>query len=247
MTAPTEADRAVIDQIIALDEVGRGETARAQMRHTLLSSGDMAGVMIVMAEERDLPYSPDQIVALKGQVSETSRSLYPIPEWTPRDGFNIDKALIFALVRQESCFNAMAKSRVGARGLMQLMPQTAALMARSLNLRAKRSELHEPDLNLTLGQKYVDRLMGLPQVGDNLIMLLIAYNAGPGNLIKWTRNGVPDDDPLFFIDTLPARETRDFVKKVLVNLWVYRSLLGQDNPSLDDLAAGRWTKYKSAD
>jgi soluble lytic murein transglycosylase-like protein len=141
----------------------------------------------------------------------------------------------------------MAKSKVGARGLMQLMPQTAALVARSMNMRSDRKRLHTPEWNLTLGQNYIRRLMNTPQVGDNLIWLLVSYNAGPGNLNKWTRQGIKEQDPLFFIEALPSRETRDFVKKVLVNFWIYRSLLGQDNPSLDELVAGLWPQYRKAD
>ena len=70
-----------------------------------------------------------------------------------------------------------------------------------------------------------------------------AWNGGPGNLNKWRKATEYMDDPLFFIESIPARETRNFIEHVLSNLWIYRDQLGQKSPSLDTAAAGLWPLY----
>ena len=72
---------------------------------------------------------------------------------------------------------------------------------------------------------------------------MAAWNAGPGNLNKWRRQVNYLGDPLFFIESLPSRETRNFIEHVFANLWIYRHRLGQAQPSLNDIAAGQWPVY----
>ena len=173
---------------------------------------------------------------------------YPMPEWLLQDEREIDKALIFAFVRQESRFNSHARSPAGAIGLMQLMPRTASFVARDKSLRRnKKYKLYEPKLNLELGQKYLKILMKDENVGRNLFFLTAAYNAGPSKLGKWLKNINYNNDPLLFIESIPAKETRIFVERVLTNLWIYRNKLGQENPSLNDAAEGKWPSYFSMD
>ena len=171
---------------------------------------------------------------------------YPVPSWTPTGGFSVDRALVYALIRQESRFNPRAKSWAGASGLMQLMPATASFVAQDRSLhRQGRSRLFDPDLNLQLGQKYIDMLLAESHIQGDLLLLAAAWNGGPGNLNKWRKRTEYTDDPLYFIETIPARETRQFVERVLANLWIYRDRLGQEKPSLDALAAGEWPVYKA--
>ncbi len=180
-----------------------------------------------------------------GEMLEAA--LFPIPPWQPKSGFKVDRALIYALMRQESAFNPRAKSRDGARGLMQLMPATASFMARKRYRGSKRNQLFEPSLNLELGQRYVSYLLGKEIVDANLFRLTTAYNAGPGNLARWQRRMKYEDDPLMFIESLPARETRLFIERVLTNFWIYRARLGQPAPSLDAVASGDWPGYAALD
>lgn len=176
-------------------------------------------------------------------------ALYPLPQWSPEGGFSIDRALVFALARQESEFNARARSRSGARGLLQLMPSTARYMSGSRrHFRGRhRARLYDPGINLALGQRYVDYLLTGEVASGNMILTIAAYNGGPGNMEKWHRKGVHGDDPLVFIEAIPLRETRLFVQRVLENLWVYRMRLGQETPSLTALAEGRWPLYVGLD
>ena len=75
----------------------------------------------------------------------------------------------------------------------------------------------------------------------------MAYNAGPGNLAKWKKRMNYQNDPLLFIESIPSKETRSFVERILVNYWVYRSLMGQSMQSLDDVAGGLWPIYRARD
>tara|TARA_A100001011_G_C14128927_1_gene764583 strand:- start:150 stop:881 length:732 start_codon:yes stop_codon:yes gene_type:complete len=169
---------------------------------------------------------------------------YPIPSWVPTGGFKIDRALIYALIRQESRFNPKAKSWAGARGLMQLMPRTARFLARSKGIRyPSRDKLYQPEINLTLGQKYIEVLLKDRKIQGDLFLMTAAWNGGPGNLNKWRKQNNDLGDPLFLIESLPSRETRQFIEKVLANLWIYRNRLGQDTPSLNAIAAGHNPVY----
>jgi len=113
--------------------------------------------------------------------------------------------------------------------------------------RGKKRELFDPETNLELGQRYIAYLLKHRTVHGDLFRLTAAYNGGPGNLNKWQRKMDYGDDPLLFIESLPSKETRLFIERVLTNLWIYRMRLGQDAPSLDGIAAGRWPVYVPLD
>ena len=82
---------------------------------------------------------------------------------------------------------------------------------------------------------------------DNLIMVIAAYNGGPGNLRKWQRRIKETHDPLMFIERLPSRENREFVRRVFTNIWIYRARLDQPAPTLDAMARGHWPIYQPLD
>lgn len=173
-------------------------------------------------------------------------SSYPVPDL---GDMSLDRALLLGLIRQESRFKAHAKSHAGARGLMQIMPGTAAFVTgdRSLYRRAGRDNLLDMDLNLSIGQKYLTMLMGDDQFERNLVYTLAAYNGGPGNVRRWKRELKGVLDPLLFIESLPAPETRDYIHKVLTNLWIYRDRLQQEPISQRILAAESWPLYHAQD
>jgi len=158
-------------------------------------------------------------------------ALYPESPWQPKLGYEVDKALIHALIRQESRFNPSAVSSTGARGLMQIMPATAEYMNDG-----DASLLSHPETNITVGQKYVKYLLKDKSVNNDLFKMAIAYNAGPGNLSRWKQELKDIDDPMLFIESIPSGETRAFVERVMVNYWIYRMRMGQDIPSLDAVA-----------
>jgi len=174
--------------------------------------------------------------------------LYPLPEWAPSDGYKLDRAFLFAVMRQESAFNPTARSYAGASGLMQLMPATAAYIQRDNSLRRKnKKKLHDPAFNMMLGQKYLQYLLEKPVTSGNIMLVIAGYNAGPGNIAKWKQRTKHGDDWLLFMESIPNRQNRNYVERVMANLWVYRQRLGQATPSLDQIASGHWPRYASLD
>lgn len=234
---------------VALVEVGRMDLAEEEMRLSWIRYGGAGRRDAYLAFAARLGLPAMQLRLARGAGGAVPRSvLYPLPEWRPADGFAVDRALLFALIRQESEFRTRALSRAGARGLMQLMPATASYIARDRSLRwSNKRRLYEPELNLKLGQSYIEYLMDYDFTDGSLIKLLAAYNGGPGNLRRWQKAMNNEPDPLLFIERLPVRETRDYVKRVMTNLWVYRARLGQPALSLEALASGAWPTYERID
>lgn len=230
-----------LNRFYALKQIGKKEWASKELAKLYLeaSKEDRALLMSVSARhgfQKDL-------IRLAGTF-EGADERFPAPNWHPQDGWKVDKALVFSFVRQESCFNKRAKSSVGARGLMQIMPQTGRSIARLAGLQWSANKMDNEAYNLTLGQNYLLHLMKLPAVNYNLLFTAVAYNAGPGNLIKWKKQMHYQDDPLLFIESIPSRETRSFVERIMVNYWVYRSLMGDSLNSLDHIISGKWPVYR---
>lgn len=181
---------------------------------------------------------------LRIAATKATPALFPVPRWEPISGFTVDRALIFALMRRESGFETTAKSQASARGLMQLMPNTAAFVARDPTFGPPiKAKLDDPHVNIELGQRYIVHLVGTENVRGSLIHLLAAYNAGPGTLKIWREQLKIEDDPLLFIASIPFQETRGFVEHVLANYWIYANRMGRDTRSLDELAGGKWPLY----
>ncbi|MEC8744625.1 MAG: lytic transglycosylase domain-containing protein, partial [Pseudomonadota bacterium] len=141
-------------------------------------------------------------------------ALYPL--LSEKTDFVVDEALVLAIIRKESGFYPLARSRARAAGLMQLMPATAAFIAQDRRYRrTHKHKLHDPALNLHLGQKYIGHLLAEPHINGDLVRMLAAYNGGPGNLNNWLRNLDLKDDSFLLIESIPARETRNYIKGVL--------------------------------
>lgn len=201
-------------------------------------------ILLKLAQRANMPALSMQLgLKLAAGDPGYTAALYPVPQWRPDDGYTIDPALLYAIMRQESGFDPQARSGQGALGLMQLMPRTAGAMAGD-NRGSGEDWLFDPLTNVELGQRYILHLMEQDAVQGNLVLLATAYNAGPGNLRKWERRVDHRDDPLLFIATLPSRETRVFVERILAAYWIYSHRLGRASPpSLDQLAAGHWPIY----
>lgn len=234
---------------LALMQIGESQRAEGEWRKLFPRlDPSLREPLVTLATRHDMP---GLAVRLAGILRVTTgrtyhAALYPVPSWAPEDGFEIDRAVIFGLIRQESGFDTRAKSYAGARGLMQLMPKTANYIDTEDDLDGRHA-LYDPALNMSLGQRYVGYLLDMDRVEGDMFKLLVAYNAGPGNLNKWRRKVDYKNDPLLFIESIPSWETRDFIEKVLANIWVYRYRLGQSAPSLDKAAAGAWPGYRPVD
>jgi soluble lytic murein transglycosylase len=132
-----------------------------------------------------------------------------------------DPFFVAALIRQESGFNPGARSRVGAMGLMQLMPATARHIERT----SKRS-LMLPETNIRIGTKYIGRLVN--RYDRDAELALAAYNAGADRVDDWTKR-YPTTDRMLFLDLIPYKETRDYVALIGRNFYWYHTLYG-DSP-----------------
>jgi soluble lytic murein transglycosylase-like protein len=181
----------------------------------------------------------DVTIALAGQVpsqdNEIAGARLPLPALHPTGGFTIDPALVYALARTESGFNAHAISHAGARGLMQLMPVTANYIGRNAGISGSVSD---PSSNLALGQAYIRYLGNQSGISDNLLAILASYNAGPGNAAAWFSADQSNTDPLISLEMIPNDETRRFVHQVLADSWIYAEEIGLKPASLDALAEG---------
>ncbi|MGZ4981178.1 MAG: transglycosylase SLT domain-containing protein [Methylobacter sp.] len=136
---------------------------------------------------------------------------------------NLDPAIVFGLIRQESIFNKDAESAVGARGLMQVMPKTGMQIARDLKEKwLSDNSLFNPDVNVRYGAFYYKQL--LRQFHGHFALAIAAYNAGSGRVAKWLPSvaSVPAD---IWIETIPYKETRKYVTSVLSYAIIYQQLM----------------------
>jgi soluble lytic murein transglycosylase len=164
----------------------------------------------------------------------------------PSDG--VEPALALGIIRQESSFDGSTVSPVGARGLMQLMPGTAAQIGRALGMRVATASLTEdPAMNIQLGTSYLRQLLG--QFAGSAPLAIAAYNAGPNRVQEWlAENGDPGAAPpasggatakppaaagdamIDWIELIPFGETRNYVQRVIENEMVYRAERGVNLP-----------------
>ena len=142
--------------------------------------------------------------------------------------------LVLGLVRRESLFDPEARSGVGARGLMQLMPATARKVARHRQERRfSTGKLYQPDLNLRYGTHYLRQLIDQYQ-GDK-VLALAAYNGGPNNVKRWLKSR-PTGAAALWVEMITYGETREYVQAVLSYAIIYRQLAGESPVKLAKLA-----------
>lgn len=162
---------------------------------------------------------------------------YPIsamPDFKPlRDP--PEPAFIYGIARQESEFNTLTLSHVGARGILQVMPVTAKHVCKDYNLKCDIDRLmKDPGYNTMMGAAYIGDRMD--EFDGSYVLTLAGYNAGPGRARQWIKEfGDPRDpkvDPVDWIHRIPFEETREYVQKVLSNIQVYRARLGDEKGAL---------------
>lgn len=143
----------------------------------------------------------------------------------------LDIEWVYGLIRQESRFVQVARSSVGASGLMQLMPTTASYVARKIGMEGFRADgVNDLDTNLTLGTSYLR--MVLDDLDSLPVLATAAYNAGPGRPRAWRATLTRPVEGAIFAETIPFNETRDYVKKVMSNATYYAVLLTGNPQSL---------------
>ena len=240
---------------LALLQVGKKDRAEQYLKYLITSRASDRTLHAVnsVATEYGLPrvsIQASSVIRDRGILEIDDDIIYsaqyPLPDWEPLGGWSIDRALLLAITKQESGFKVSAKSGAGANGLMQIMPSTAKRVARRNNVRLSDIDMSKPEHNMFLGQQYIVDLLAHPNIQNNIIKMLVAYNAGMGNLIKFQKT-FNTSDPLLYIESFPAYETRSYIKRVMSNLWLYRARLNQPLSSMEDLAGGQWPLYNSED
>ena len=149
------------------------------------------------------------------------------------DWQQLDSAIIFGLIRQESMLDNNAKSAVGARGLMQIMPETGQQIARNLNEPWQtENSLFNPDINIKYGAFYYKQLLN--RFDGHFALAAAAYNAGPSRVVKWLPGdkSVPAD---IWIETIPFKETRKYVTSVLSYAIIYQQRLQRNTLKITGL------------
>lgn len=163
---------------------------------------------------------------------------YPTPVLQPDGGYVIERSLVYAIARKESAFNPRARSSVGAYGMMQVMPTTAAELANDRGFVRDPERLFTPATNLKLGQAYVTKMLNMEAFRGDLLRTVASYNAGPGPMLGALRKLGQDCDPLLLIETIDVPQARDYVEKVMAAYWIYQRLAGLPLNSLDAVAGG---------
>jgi peptidoglycan lytic transglycosylase len=188
-----------------------------------LEMGDYNGAYNLLRNERPVQFEKENLykwglcfpLAFREQVSRLAE-----------DG-KIPASLVYAVIRAESSYSPTALSPVGAVGLMQLMPSTAAALTNSSDEPFSSSSLTSPETNIRLGISHLRNLLTLYK-GD-LVLAVAAYNAGAGNVNRWRKSfGEARTDE--FIENIPYAETREYVKKVLSSIEIYNMLYRLDAP-----------------
>ena len=153
------------------------------------------------------------------------KKLYPLKysEYVEKyaEEYNMDKYMVYAIIKAESNFDENAKSSSDAIGLMQIMETTAIETARKMDLEVTEEDLFKPDLNINIGLKYFTYLLN--QYDNNYPLAIIAYNAGMGNVDSWIKEETIKED-WTDIENVPFKETNNYVRKILRDYEIYKRL-----------------------
>ncbi len=249
---PTAADRAAFERLDVIRAARMlGDAGERDLFATFVMGAEedlTSAAQLALLVDMTRLYG-DQWLSMRVVRAGAMRGLY-LPDrgypvrTAPTGGDVAEPAFVFAIARQESSFDPLARSPVGARGMMQLMPRTAASLARRLGVSYSPSRLDDPDYNMRLGAGYLDELVN--DFSGSYLLATAAYNAGPGRPPQWiTSCGDPrTSDPTDFIECIPFSETRDYVMRVMEAMQVYRARLRGGSAPLTiaaDLKRGGWT------
>ena len=153
------------------------------------------------------------------------KKLYPLKysEYVQKyaEEYNMDKYMVYAIIKAESNFDENAKSSSNAIGLMQIMETTALETANKMDFEVTEEELFKPEINIKIGLKYFTYLLN--HYNNNYPLAIIAYNAGMGNVDSWIKNGTIKEDGTD-IENVPYKETNNYVRKILRDYEIYKGL-----------------------
>ena len=220
---------------VAFYEVGRRSEARNELTAGLRTAVGESARRMWLGLARTLG---PRVMANDRDVREIDATRYATPVLAPEGGFTIERSLVYALARKETGFDASARSSVGAYGIMQVMPGTAAEMTGDRSFVARPQQLLDAGVNMKLGQTYINRMLARPEFQGDLLRAVASYNAGPGPMLGALRKLGPTPDPLLLIETIDVPQARDYVEKVVAAYWIYQRMFGGPLNTLDAVASG---------
>jgi soluble lytic murein transglycosylase len=253
---PSAAAREAFERNSAVRAIRLLYAAKAQDRVIPLIAETADGLrdaesLALLAELTDKQNDPRSLLIVgKAGVSNgfplesASWPLNGVPKFKPV-GESVEPAVVHAIARQESAFHAAAVSKAGARGLLQMLPETAKRTASKVGMHFDKNKLtSDPAFNATLGAAHLGELVD--NYDGSYILTFAAYNAGPGRARVWVaRYGDPRNpniDPVDWVERIPFTETRNYVQRVMENVQVYRARMngGQAPRTIEaDLRRGR--------
>ena len=238
-------DKNNIRVAVALSEIGKDNLADEVLRHQA-RIGSPSEFEPLSRLARDLGLPKTQLwmaynAPYGGKPAPATR--FPTPKWVPVGGWQVDPALVYAHVLQESVFQTTAVSPAGARGLMQIMPAAAQDHAGSLGSTGSANDLNKPEVNLAFGQRHLQTLKNSGATQGLLPKVMAAYNAGPIPVARWNSEVRDQGDPLLWMESLPYWETRGYVNIVMRNYWMYERQAGGASESREALVQGMWPTF----
>jgi soluble lytic murein transglycosylase len=222
----------------ALLQIGERRRAETELRALWLDTRPDASygrALVLVARAVGLSQFAEDVQS-DGLAEEQAAGQRTLPRLRPNGGFVVDPPLVYALVRHESNFQTGAVSQAGARGLMQIMPNTAAWMG-ALPAGQAAERLHDPAVNLAVGQRYLMLLSEDSSISGNLLRLLAAYAQGPANMKRWADTVNDGGDPLMFMEAIPNPAITAYVEAALVTAWDYAAAMHLPAATLDALEA----------
>jgi soluble lytic murein transglycosylase len=230
---------------VVLATLGRTADAEQVLRREAELTGDANYVALVhLASELSLPSAQLWLAHRSADGSKAGPyARFPSPDWTPVNGWQVDKGLVYSHALQESRFETTARSAADARGLLQVVPGTGRELAAQAGMSYSVDQLHDPAYNLALGQLYMKKLSTMPATQGMLLKVVAAYNAGPTPVDRWNTQVRDDGDPLLFMESVPYYETRAYLNAVLRNYFVYQMAQDGQSPALKAMAQGMWVRF----
>lgn len=220
----------------ALAQLGRLSDAEEHLE-TLHGTLDPAEDRLFLSFAEALAAPRAQLRAAEYGGPEAAAGHCPTHSFEPLEGVNLDSSALAAVMRQESRFTPVAVSRSGAQGLMQLLPSTASDLAPDKDFRRQPARLHDPALNVALGDRYLGWLLERPTIDNDLLRAIAAYNGGPGWLQRWLTHFAAAQDPWLVLESLPRPETRAYTARVFAFYVLCRHRNAEPAPELDLLAS----------
>ncbi|CAH0527035.1 murein transglycosylase [Vibrio hippocampi] len=230
--APYQTSLLRIDELIKQDKI---TAAKSEWRY-LLSRVDKTNKQQLAAYAANQNWHHLTVVAtISAKMWDNLGLRFPVAHKWWFDFYakrlELDPTLLMSLARQESAMDVEARSPVGARGIMQIMPKTARYTAKKHNISYQgASQLYSVGKNIEIGSNYLNDL--LQQYEGNRIFALAAYNAGPSRVKRWRENSSQQLDAIAFVEAIPFRETRGYVQNILMFQVYYYQLMANTSPLL---------------